>query len=676
MRKLLIPLVFAMCTALAPPAAVHADTGPEAPLFESADLAISGVGAHTYRIPALAVTPDGVLVAAYDRRNNNAGDLPNDIDVLVRTSRDDGRTWTDPVVVADYSGGVGVGDPSLIIDRETGRIFVFYAYGPPGIGYFASGQGNDPDSTKILHADYSYSDDGGKTWTARRITQQIKDPSWYGMFASSGTGIQLTTGRLIQQYAVRKDGQNYAGSAYSDDHGETWKMGELVGPLMDENKTVELADGRVMLNSRTTGAPTRLVAYSSDKGVTYGTPQPDDELIDPGVNASIIRYDLRAKAADPRAHWLLFSNPAHPTARQNLTVRMSCNDGLTWPISKVVDAGPAAYSTMVRLPDGTIGLFYEKGPYQRLTFVRFNLAWLGADCPTDPGHPKVSAQVASDDLLAAGEPGTVRVRVTNHGATATPISQVRLAAPEDWSARLAAPEGWSARLAAQEGWSVRPGRARVERLAPGQTGVAAFTVTPPAGLPTGTHPFTATVRTAATEQVSEGSLLVTGGQAILDETVDADFDGTSDNRDLTDRLRQVAGLREGTVAVRFRTDRRPVAGTLLSASDTSAPSTNVTLSLNSGVPHFESRQDGRYLALLNGTASLADGQDHVLAVSVTASGTTLYADGAPIASTTGVGLFGQLSGLDGMWVGRNVDDGGPQWLYAGHVDRVAVYGAP
>jgi sialidase-1 len=75
--------------------------------------------------------------------------------------------------------------------------------------------------------------------------------------------------------------------------------------------------------------------------------------------------------------------------------------------------------------------------------------------------------------------------------------------------------------------------------------------------------------------------------------------------------------------VRFRTDRRPVAGTLLSASDT-----------------------------------------------------TLYADGAPIASITGAGLFGQLSGLDGMWVSRNVDDGGPQRLYAGHVDRVAVYGAP
>ncbi|MFE3450777.1 LamG-like jellyroll fold domain-containing protein [Nonomuraea sp. NPDC059194] len=176
------------------------------------------------------------------------------------------------------------------------------------------------------------------------------------------------------------------------------------------------------------------------------------------------------------------------------------------------------------------------------------------------------------------------------------------------------------------------------------------------------------MRTAATEQKAKESMLVVGGQALIDEQVEGDF------RDLTAQLQTVSGLKEGTVAVRFRTESKPVAATLLSASDTTAPSTNATLSLNSGVPHFESRQDGRYLALLNGTVSLTDGKDHVLAVSVTSTGTTLYADGAPIATTTGVGLLGQLSGLNGMWLGRNVDNGGPQWIYAGHLDRVAVYG--
>ncbi|WP_217369400.1 sialidase family protein [Nonomuraea antri] len=81
-------------------------------LFESIDLATSSVGARTYRIPALEVTPDGMVVAAYDRRNNSSGDLPGDLDVLVRTSRDSGCTWTDPVLVADHQGGAGAGDPA------------------------------------------------------------------------------------------------------------------------------------------------------------------------------------------------------------------------------------------------------------------------------------------------------------------------------------------------------------------------------------------------------------------------------------------------------------------------------------------------------------------------------------------------------------------------------------
>lgn len=277
---------------------------------------------------------------------------------------------------------MGAGDPSLLVDRDTGRVFLFHAYGPKGIGFANSGPGNANDSTTTLHADYSYSDDGGRTWRHRRITEDVKDPSWLGMFASSGTGIQLSSGRLLQQYAYRAaDGGIRAVSAYSDDHGATWRAGEPVGPLMDENKTVELADGRVMLNSRTASADTRLVAYSDDGGVTYGTPVPDDELIDPTNNAAVLRYDADAPRTAPRSHWLLFSNTASTTARRNLTVRMSCDDGQSWPIARVVEPGEAAYSTLARLNDGTFGLLYESGPYRTITFARFDDAWLGADCP-------------------------------------------------------------------------------------------------------------------------------------------------------------------------------------------------------------------------------------------------------------------------------------------------------
>ncbi|MFD4176196.1 exo-alpha-sialidase [Streptomyces anulatus] len=626
------------------------------PLFESTVLATAGQGAHTYRIPALDTLPDGTLLAAYDRRNDNAADLPGNLDVMVRRSTDNGRTWTAPQAIADFDGGIGAGDPSMVVDRETGRVFVFYAYGPKGIGFFNSGTGNANDAVNSLHADYAYSDDGGVTWTTRRITQEIKDPSWEGMFASSGTGIQLSTGRLVQQYAFRKaDGSIWAASAYSDDHGDTWKMGNPVGPLMDENKTVELADGRVMLNSRTSSAKTRLVAYSDDGGITYSTPVPDDELIDPTNNAAIMRYDATAGANRPESHWLLFSNTASTTARHNLTVKMSCNDGLTWPTSRVVEAGGTAYSTMTRLADGTFGLLYESGPYQRITFARFDAAWLGADCPTNQGHPKLEARTAvPEGVLTAGAFNTVEVRVTNHGHRASVPGRATLRLPGGWGGAVSQ---------------------RIPAIAPGRTAAVRFPVVTPADAPVGEQELTVTLKAGATATATTTRALVVGRDKALDVTLGKDFDGTTSYTDLTASLPDVAKLTRGVITVRFRTTKTPVAGTLLSASDTTAPSTNVTLSLNGGVPHFEARSGGGFSAKLDGTKSLADGRDHTLAVAVTDAGTALYADGVRIAATETPSLFGQTPGLTGLWAGRNVDNGGPQWLYNGHIDRITVHRA-
>ena len=62
-----------------------------------------------------------------------------------------------------------------------------------------------------------------------------------------------------------------------------------------------------------------------------------------------------------------------------MTVRLSYDEGQTWPISKMIHTGPAAYSCLTVLADGTIGLLYERGqanPYETIAFARFNLEWL------------------------------------------------------------------------------------------------------------------------------------------------------------------------------------------------------------------------------------------------------------------------------------------------------------
>ncbi len=78
---------------------------------------------------------------------------------------------------------------------------------------------------------------------------------------------------------------------------------------------------------------------------------------------------------------ILFANPAQARRgdRATMTVKLSYDEGKSWPVAKTVHAGPTAYSCLTVLKDGTIGLLYERGstsPYESITFARFNLEWL------------------------------------------------------------------------------------------------------------------------------------------------------------------------------------------------------------------------------------------------------------------------------------------------------------
>jgi sialidase-1 len=359
-----------------------------APLFERVTLARPGDnGVHTYRIPALAVAKDGTLLASYDARLDAAHDLPGNIDILLRRSRDDGRTWSAPQTVVRHADGSGAGDSSLLVDRDTGRVFLFYAWAPPGVGFWNAQAGNAPGS-RTQHPRYMWSDDNGASWQGPRdLLAAIKRPGWMGMFATSGHGIQLlddraARGRLIQPYVFRgPDKLIHAVNAYSDDHGASWHIGVPLDGRLDENKAVELADGTVMQNSRSSDADVhaRVVALSRDGGIHFGPARPDPQLPDPHDNGDLIRVAPDAPANRPEAHWLLFSNTADPAERRRLTIRMSCDDGRHWNAGRVLDPGDAMYSAMARLPDGSFGIFWEDGD-GNLSYARFGLAWLGQPC--------------------------------------------------------------------------------------------------------------------------------------------------------------------------------------------------------------------------------------------------------------------------------------------------------
>lgn len=429
------------------PAPAHADSpnlnanGPQSgkPFYEEQDLAVNGVGGFpNYRIPALAVTNDGDLLASWDGRPT-AQDAPGPNSILQRRSSDGGATWQEQTVV--HGGQTqapikGYSDPSYIVDRVTGHIFNFHVYSQRQ-GFGGSKPGVDPENPDVLHSEVSVSTDGGVTWSHRTITADITpDLSWRSRFAASGQGIQLQygphAGRLIQQFTIiNGQGQYQAVSVFSDDHGATWRAGTPVGIGMDENKTVELSDGRVMLNSRDSQrSGYRKVAISTDGGETYGEVYIDRQLPDPANNASIIRAYPNAPEGSARAKVLLFSNAASSTSRRNGTIRMSCDDGETWPVAKVFQPGSMSYSTLATLPDGNIGLLYEPG--NGIRFAKFNLAWLDGVC----------APIRIDDVSTdRGVTTEVELVIDNQSGRALPDSRIELTLPDGWTAEpVAAPE--------------------------------------------------------------------------------------------------------------------------------------------------------------------------------------------------------------------------------------------
>ena len=361
-----------------PPSPVPPSGARQPGTIESQVIATAGDGSPFYRIPAMTTTMKGTLLAAYDARPTLA-DLPGPLSIVMRRSTDGGRTWRPQTVVRRGPAPEGYGDPSFIVDRTTGRIYLFHAASVRQ-GFFGAKPGNRDDDPEVLHADYGFSDDDGMTWTWRRLTSAIKRPEWGGLFAASGEGIQLRTGRhagrLIQPYVIRLDGRNWVATAYSDNHGESWQMSTLVGPDADESKAVELSDGRLMLTIR--AKPSRKVAWSEDGGTTWTGFRDEPALADPANNGSVLRMFPDAQAGSPNARRLLFSNTNHASRRENLSIRQSCDDGRTWSTPVVVEPGAASYSTLTRLPDGRFGLLYERGTVNAIVFAWFDEAWLGA----------------------------------------------------------------------------------------------------------------------------------------------------------------------------------------------------------------------------------------------------------------------------------------------------------
>ncbi|MFH6962776.1 exo-alpha-sialidase [Flavobacterium plurextorum] len=316
-----------------------------------------------FRIPSIVTAPNGDLIAAIDERVPSCGDLKwsKDINIVIRRSADNGKTWSEIEKVADFPFGQSASDPSMIVDKQTNEIFLFYNF-------------MDLDKEKdVYYLHVVKSSDNGKTWSkAQDITSQIAKPEWHKdfKFITSGRGIQTKNGKLLHTLVNLTSGLYIFGS---NDHGKTWFFIDTPIKPADESKIIELADGSWMVNARVNKGGMRYVHTSTDEGKTWST-KPEPKLIDPGCNAEIIRYTAKADGYDKNR--ILFSNAKIEKDRMNLTVRISYDEGKTWTEGKTIYGGGSAYSSLTILENGDIGVFFEKDDYTQNTFVSFSLKWL------------------------------------------------------------------------------------------------------------------------------------------------------------------------------------------------------------------------------------------------------------------------------------------------------------
>jgi sialidase-1 len=349
------------------------------------DVLVAGQdGVHTYRIPAVIVAPDGALLLFCEARRESLRDA-SPTDMVLRRSLDGGATWLPLQTLAHGEGSDAIMNPCAVVERSSGTVFLCCC----NTNRTARGE----HRRHLLLA----SRDAGATWTTVAALGDRIAAYDDTFVPGPGVGIQARTGRLIipgYTSPEKIDAQGETGFRsrvlYSDDRGQTWRLGQPVSADTDEAQVVELADGRLLLNMRQgTGQSCRALAFSGDGGESWGPVAWDRALNECPCQASVLRHSNPHHQGRSR---IVFANPDNAGARYGvvertrMTVRISYDEAQTWPVRKLVHAGPSSYSGLVCLANGDVGLVFEGGETHRREWIRFcrlPLAWLtdGEDNP-------------------------------------------------------------------------------------------------------------------------------------------------------------------------------------------------------------------------------------------------------------------------------------------------------
>lgn len=360
---------------------------PEATPYENAVPVFQAGDDNPYvsiRIP-IVIKAGKMLVAMAEGRYKDTDQGENDL--IVSISKD-GRKWSKPVVAA-ASKGATFNNPCMIYDAEAKQIVLMFQRYPAGVKERSKDIPTGWDDDRCIRNFVCFSKNGKKWSTPKDVTEFTKHADSTITCSGPNPGVQITRGehkgRLVVTFNEATGFGNWvATSAYSDDHGKTWKMGQKseAGKGINEISSVESDDGGVLVVSRAWGGGQRKVTTSADAGETWSPIISHPELPSPNCQNGMTRYSHADEKSKGNRSRILFSTPSKSN-RSDGIIKMSYDGGKTWPVEKSVGQGPFAYSALCPIKPGLAGLIFEVNgaPIKTIMFAPFTLDWLtdGAD---------------------------------------------------------------------------------------------------------------------------------------------------------------------------------------------------------------------------------------------------------------------------------------------------------
>ncbi|MFM1968980.1 MAG: hypothetical protein RL152_357 [Bacteroidota bacterium] len=358
----------------------------------------SGTEGHkSFRIPAIVTLPTGELLAFAEGRVNNSADF-GDINIVMKRSSDKGKTWSDLIMLVDQTS-LQAGNPAPVIDLQDpaypkGIVYLFYNTGNNHENEIRKGNG-------VREAWFIRSLDLARTWSEPvNITSMVHKPlqsglnaaynfkeDWRSYANTPGHAMQFQKGKYKGRIVIpanhsagppQPQFRDYRAHAfYSDDHGKTFQLSPSIDiEGSNESIATELSNNRMLMSIRNQRGDirNRIIAYSSSGAESWDTTYFDQQLIDPVCQGSLLTIGYKKGKAI-----IALSNAADQRERNNLTIKISNDEGKSWSRSILVDKNETAkndwtaYSDLVLINKKTIGILYERNNYAEIVFKLIKL---------------------------------------------------------------------------------------------------------------------------------------------------------------------------------------------------------------------------------------------------------------------------------------------------------------